>query len=416
MLGVQSRLARGAVAVAAAGIGCFAGAVTTATAGAATIGPPGNAFYTPPAPLPDAPHGTLIWYRPATLRLLGAPPVTAWTVLYLSQRLAGEPDAVTGTVIAPSAPWTGPGPRPVVDYAVGTQGLDHTSAPSLQLVRGTEYEELGIDAALSRGWAVEVTDYAGYTNGAIPDYIVGQSEGHAVLDIDTAARQIPGSGIDPHAPRIIWGYSQGGGASAWAAQLWPGYDRSMDLIGDAAGGVPSNLDATAEQLNGHIGAPFLLFAAIGLNTDYPAQIRLDSYLNPAGIAAVHTAETEGLLGDTQFVYKNIDQYTKDGETLDQLLAVPSIQAAIVAQLLGAAPIKVPMFHYHARSDEIVPFAQDEQLNGIYCGLGDTVDWQTYPGGHLLAYIEGMPDALAWIAGRFAGEVAPDNCSPSPALP
>jgi hypothetical protein len=404
----HTRLVHGLLTAAMATI--VASGLPVSGAAAATIGPSGMAFYSPPSPLPDAPHGTLIWYRPARVRLDGGPAASAWTVLYLSQSLAGEPDAVTGTVLVPTAAWSGSGPRPVLDYAVGTQGLDQASAPSLQLLAGSEYEEIGIDQALARGWAVEVTDYAGYTNGATPDYIVGQSEGHAILDIDTAALQIPGTGISPSAPHVIWGYSQGGQASAWAAQLWPSYDPAMYLIGDASGGVPSNLDTTAELLNGHIGAPFLLFAAIGLNTDYPSLVDLDSYLNPAGLAAVDDAETDGLLGDVRFIYKNIDAYTNGGETLEQLLAVPSIQEAIQAQTLGTVPIRVPMFHYHARSDEIIPFAQDQSLNDTYCSLGDIVDWQTYPGGHLLGYLEGMPDALNWIASRFAGDLAPNNCA------
>lgn len=387
-------------------------AVGASAAGAATIGPSGMAFYTPPSPLPTGAHGTLIWYRRAALKLLSGVSVNAWTVMYLSQSLAGKPDAVTGTVIVPAAAWTGAGPRPVVDYAVGTQGLNQSAAPSLQLVAGTEYEELGIDQALARGWAVEVTDDAGYTTGAVPDYIVGQSEGHAILDIDTAALQIPGTGIGPSAPTVIWGYSQGGQSSAWAAQLWPSYDPSMYLIGDASGGVPSDLMATAEQLNGHLGAAFLMYAAIGLNVDYP-QIELDSYLNAAGIRAVHDADTEGLgINGVRFAFKNIDDYTVGGETLDQLLAVPAIASAMQAQTLGTVPVDVPMFHYQARSDEIIPFAQDQTLNDTYCSLGDIVDWQTYPGGHLAAYLEGMPDALSWIASRFAGAPAPNNCASS----
>ncbi len=370
-----------------------------------------------PLPLPAAPHGMLIWYRPASLRLgPGAPGVQAWTVLYTSRSVAGQPDAVTGTVIVPTAPWTGSGPRPVVDYAVGTQGLDQASAPSLQLAAGTEYEEIGIDAALRHGWAVEATDYAGYTNGATPDYAVGPSEGHAVLDIAAAALQIPGSGVSARAPVVIWGYSQGGGASAWAAQLEPSYEGWMRLIGDAAGGVPSNLAETAEGLNGGLAAAFLLYAAIGLNTDYPSQIALASHLNAAGLVAVADAEHEGLAGAlAEFAGRNVDPYLSGGLTLEQLLAIPQVADVIEAQLLGQQPITVPMFHYHGTNDEIVPFDQDAELNAAYCAFGDTVDWQTYPGGHVTTYVQGMTPAVAWIAGRFAGEPAPDNCTSATAL-
>ncbi len=389
--------------------------VLASGAGAATIGPAGMAFYTPPSPLPSGPHGTLIWYRPATVRLgLGAPNVNAWTVLYLSQSLDGQPDAVTGTVLVPTRAWAGSGPRPVVDYAVGTQGLSQDSAPSLQLVNGGEYENNDIVKALNMGWTVELTDYAGYTTGATPDYIVGHSEGHAVLDMGLAALQIPDSGISPDAQVILWGYSQGGQASAWAAQLWPSYAPSLDIVGDASGGVPSNLAATAEQLNGHLGAAFLLYSVIGLNTDYPSEIDLGAYVTPAGEAAIATAESEKVYGALLgFAFHNIDEYTIGGETLEQLLAVPSISQVIDAQTLGTMPITVPMFHYHANADEIVPLAQDVALNAAYCAMGDVVEFKEYGFGHIAGYFEGAPDAVQWIADRFAGDPPPDNCATAP---
>ncbi len=395
-------------------VAALTGALSSA-ASAATVGPSGSAFYTPPSPLPGGAHGTLIWYRPATLRLgQNVPSVNAWTVLYKSQRLNGQTDAVTGTVIVPTAPWTGSGPRPVVDYAVGTQGLSAAAAPSMQLVNGGEYENADIDRVLRQNWAIEITDYAGYTTGATPDYIVGQSEGHTVLDIATAAQQIPNAGISPNAQVAIWGYSQGGQASAWAAQLFPSYAPALDVVGDASGGVPGNLTATAERLNGHLGAAFLLYSIIGLNVDYPSQINLASYLNPTGMAAVQTAKGQKVFASAiTFVFKNIDQYTNGGETLDQLLAVPSIAAAVDAQSLGTMPITVPMFHYHARSDEIVPLDQDEMLNSTYCSLGDTVQFQTVALGHIAGDFEGAVPAVSWMADRFAGDPAPDNCSTAP---
>ncbi|MGA2009871.1 MAG: lipase family protein, partial [Solirubrobacteraceae bacterium] len=392
-----------------------AAGLLASSAAAATVGPAGLAFYTPPSPLPNDPHGTLIWYRPTSVKLgLGVQSVSAWTVLYLSQSINGQADPVTGTVIVPTKAWTGSGPRPVVDYAVGTQGLAEAAAPSMQLVNGGEYENSDIVKALNQNWAVEITDYAGYTTGGVPDYIVGASEGHAVLDIALAATQIPNDGISPGAPLAIWGYSQGGQASAWASQLWPSYAKSIDLVGDASGGVPSNLNDVANQLNGHLGAAFLLYSVIGLNEDYPAEINLDSYVTPAGLAAIKQAEGQKVEASLfTFAFHNIDQYTLNGETLAQLLAVPSIESAIDAQALGTTPITVPMFHYHARSDEIVPLAQDEALNAAYCKLGDTVEFKLYAFGHIAGDFEGAPDSISWIAARFAGTPAPDNCSTSP---
>src|SRR5215210_6833825 len=65
--------------------------------------PPGDAFYTPPSPLPGKGHGGLIWAR----RLKGAAALRAGArndlVLYRSTGVRGTPVAVSGTVSVPKA-------------------------------------------------------------------------------------------------------------------------------------------------------------------------------------------------------------------------------------------------------------------------------------------------------------------------
>ncbi len=122
-------------------------------------------------------------------------------MLYQSTDQHGKPDWVTGTVIVPTAKWSGKGERPVVTYAEGTQGLAHQCAPSLQIAEGTEYDGGAIIESLKKGYAVTVTDYQGYTNGSVPTYTAGKAEGQAVLDAVRAGRQIPGSGISSRAIR-----------------------------------------------------------------------------------------------------------------------------------------------------------------------------------------------------------------------
>ena len=381
------------------------------------VGPAGQAFYTPPSPLPAGVHGNLIWYRPATVNLgLTSPGQNAWTMLYQSQSVNGQTDAVTGTLIVPTAAWTGSGPRPVVDFGVGTQGLSQASAPSEQLVAGTDYENGDIIDALGKGWAVVVTDYAGYTNNSVPDYIVGPSEGHAMLDAFSAATQIPGVGVNASAPVAIWGYSQGGGASAWAAQLAPTYSPSTNVVGDASGGVPSDLVAVANNLNGSTYAAFLLYSIIGLNQDYPSQMNLSNYTNAAGVSAINTALSDNLVqATTAFSGAKLESYTVNNPatgvpwTLAQLLAVPSIASTVAAQSLGGTPITVPVYQYHAASDSVIPLAQAEALDKTYCSQGVKVQFVTYPGDHVTGDSEAAPDVINWINNRLNGVAAPSNC-------
>jgi hypothetical protein len=184
--------ARGVLALAAV----LALAMVSSASAAPVEGPAGEAFYTPPSTTPAGTAGELIWYRPATIDLkVSLPANKAWTVLYQSTAQRGEPDFVTGTVIVPTAKWSGKGSRPVVTIGIGTQGIASKCAPSKQMITGSEYAGGEIIEALKAGYAVDVTDYQGYTNGAIPTYTAGKAEGQAVLDIVRAARQLPGADL-----------------------------------------------------------------------------------------------------------------------------------------------------------------------------------------------------------------------------
>src|SRR4051794_15879823 len=92
-------------------------------------GPAGNAFYTPPSPLPGKAHGDAIWARKlsgeAALKSAGS----NWLVLYRSMGSDGKPIAVSGTVSVPK----GKAPKkgwPVISYDHGTTGIADQCAPS----------------------------------------------------------------------------------------------------------------------------------------------------------------------------------------------------------------------------------------------------------------------------------------------
>ena len=379
---------------------------------APVVGESGMAFYTPPSPLPSGSPGELISYRPATVNLnVTLPAANAWNVMYKSTNQQGEPDMVTGTVIVPKATWSGGGERPVVSYAEGTQGLAQKCAPSIQMAEGTEYDGGATIAALQKGYAVAVTDYQGYTTGSVPSYIAGRAEGHAVLDIVRAARQIPSSGVSASAPTIIWGYSQGGQAASWAGQLQPTYAPDVKLAGVAVGGVPANLQAVAEFDNGSVGTGFGLDALVGLSAAYPTEFNLASFSNEAGLAAAAKLLSECAIQSlAEFRDVNLSSYTIGGKTFAQVEAEhPVIQKIINEQQLGGTAIPAPVFHYHGLEDQFVPVTQDVALHQAWCALGVKDDFKLYPGDHLLTDPTAIPEVITWISERLAGKTAPSTC-------
>jgi hypothetical protein len=117
---------RAGLAVAVLGLAALAPGAAVAKV---RVGPPGDAFYTPPAPLPGRTHGDLIWERP--LKGPTAIPGAARTliVLYRSSGSGGPAVPVSGVVSIPRGR-PPPGGWPVVTYAHPLFGGADACAPS----------------------------------------------------------------------------------------------------------------------------------------------------------------------------------------------------------------------------------------------------------------------------------------------
>lgn len=376
------------------------------------VGPDGMAFYEKPSAVPATP-GTLIRYRTSTSVPPGGPSCNSWTVMYSSQDALGNPNVVTGTVLVPTSFYSLLIPRPIISYAVGTHGLTQSWAPSIQLANGTDYESSNINAALNRGYAVLITDNPGYTSGDVPSYMVGKAQGKAVLDIVTAALQIPKISLKSSAKVGIWGYSQGGQSAAWAGQLQPAYAPGIKLAGIAAGGVPAELFSVGEYLDGNNGSSFLLATCIGLNAQYPDKIRLNDRVNAYGFEAINQGLSMGVF-EALFAFMNtpLSNFTKYGETSDQIFSIPEIADVVNAQELGKTKINAPVFLYHGTGDEFIPLEQSLNLKEQYCSLGVNTSYMVYPGEHITTQFQAAPQVLDWLKDRFAGKTAASTCRTS----
>lgn len=413
----RSRLVLPAVALGVAAAlllgGCGASGAAErppAAAPSTTTAPvPTGDVHTVPAPLPPGAPGDLVRTEPVTSRVVGAGAATA--VLHHSRSATGGDEAVTGTVLVPSTPWPGPGPRPWVAYGPGSQGLGERCAPSRRLVDGTEVEAASISALLARGWGVAVTDYDGYTGGGRPSYVVGPAMAHALLDVARAARGLPGTGITSDTPWAVAGYSQGGAAAAWAASAQPQYAPELHLVAAAAGGIPSDLAAVGRALDGGPGAGLMVSALIGLDDAYPG-VGLIGLLGDAGRAAAAQLD-QACLGDPAFRAAgglHLADVTVGHRTFADVARRPAVAAALAATDLAAAPApRVPFFQFHATADELVPFAQAAALHRSWCARGADTRFDSEPGGHTAGAVEGGGAAITWIADAFAGRPGARSC-------
>lgn len=367
-------------------------ATATARDGAgsgAAAGAPGDVVSSAPSafhPLPGQPTGT-----------------KAWKIHYRSTTADGAPNTVSGTVIVPQDGRTGP--RPLITYAVGTVGMGDSCAPSNNIPYGTAMEANLIQQLTLRGWAVVVTDYEGLGTPGVHTYTVGPSAGHAVLDAARAAQRLPQAGLSPTGPVAIMGYSQGGQASSWAAELQGSYAPELRVKGTATGGVPADLLKVADFNNGSYGSGLIFMAAAGQDAAFP-ELKLDSYLNPAGKVLVGAMKQNCVAIDAiAGSFKRISDLTTRNP-----LAQPDWQARLNQSRLGRTAPAAPVYQYHALADELIPYAVGSKLRSEWCARGANVEFDTiWLGEHVSGVITQSPAVANWLADRFAGRPTHANC-------
>nr|WP_243859262.1 lipase family protein [Amycolatopsis arida] len=338
------------------------------------------------------------------LRVLPAP-VRAWQLLYRSTSATGEPNAVSGILLVPPVPWSN-GPRPLVAYAVGTHGLGDSCAPSYRLATGTENEVVLIAQALTRGWAVVLTDYEGLGTPGTHTYATGQSEGRALLDAARAAQRVPEAGLAADGPVGLFGYSQGGQAVAFAAELHPSYAPELRVAGAAPGGVPADLVEVAKFNDGGPAFGLVIGAATGLATAYP-DVPFEEILNDRGRALVERVKEACTVElGAAAPFGRLAQFTTVPDPLDD----PRWQARLAENRAGQHAPSAPVFLYHGTLDELIPYRVGRDLRDRYCDRGATVRWQPIPlAEHIAGVAAGGPIAMEWLGQRFAGAPVVDSC-------
>jgi pimeloyl-ACP methyl ester carboxylesterase len=376
----------------------------------------GSAFYTPPSTLP-AGKGTLVRTEPSKFYTtpLHVTPVdaTVTRLMYTSTDRHDTPIAITGQLVVPNKAWSGTGTRPLVAYSVGTQGMGDQCAPSrLSDGGGLEYESVFLSGLLAKGYSVVVTDYQGLGTPGTHTYMSREVTGRAVLDAVRAAKNVAGSGVTATTRVALMGYSQGGGAAASAAELAPTYAPELNLVGVAAGGVPGDLLATADKLEGSVAVGFLGYAILGVG-EASYGIDLNGFLNAQGTTLMNKLRNECIF-ETVLTHPfiNTGTLTQDGRTLGQTLRDPAFNTMLTEQLIGnGRKPAIPAFVYHSQTDDVVPYSAGHDVAQRWCAQGANVDFRTgIAPGHVAGAFGFYPYALSFLDARFAGTAPTSTCS------
>ncbi|MFC9962838.1 lipase family protein [Nocardia ignorata] len=390
--GIGRRRPKTGRVVLGAAVACAMAATVMVAQTDASSAEPVGSFYTPPAQIPQEP-GAIVKTAPMTL--LATPPTdkgwpgAAQHVMYTSRLQDGSPVAVSGTYLEPTGPWLGAGPRPTVVIAPGTSGQADRCAMSQAFSTGLSVhtdpalglsanQELPSSAVWSRlGARVLVTDYIGLGTPGIHTYANRIESAHAVLDGARAAHRL--AGVGPETPVVLWGYSQGGGSTAAAAEMAPDYAPELTVKGTWAGGPVADLSAILAKIDGALISGAIGFAVNGMVARYPElNAAVDRVISPSGRDMLATL-SDSCIADliTRHPFLKTTTLTKDGRTLTEHLAeMPEAAAALEELRVGSMTPATPVLITSGLNDDTVPYGQARALAETWCAKGATVTFRT----------------------------------------
>jgi hypothetical protein len=364
-------------------------------------------FYQPPSGYEHARPGTVLRSRDVELAFLGLVPqkFTATQLLYRTTGMNGEPQAGVTTLVVPTQRDTSR-PCPIMSYQCAIDAVAGRCFPSYALRRGAkavgalaQLEFLLIAAALAEGWAVSVPDH----EGADGFWGTPLEPGYHILDGVRAAQNCERLGLAANAPVGLWGYSGGGLATAWAAEVHGDYAPELDVVGAVLGSPVADLGHAFRRLNGSFfsGLPAMVVAA--LTHTFPELDRvIQQHATDEGKAMLRRIE-KMTTAHAVLRWIGLDMGKLVDAPLEQILQTPEVQAVFDRIKLGTAVPTPPVLIVQAVHDRIVSVDDIDDLIEAYCSGGANVTYhRDMFSEHMLLHPMSAPMTLRWLRDRFAG--------------
>src|SRR3954451_1273202 len=370
--------------------------------------PAKDPFYEPPPGFEHARPGTVLRSRDVELAFMGLVPqqFIATQLLYRTTDLNDLPQATVTTVIVPTER-AAKGPVPLVSYQCAIDAVAGRCFPSYALRRGAraigalaQFEFFLVAAALAEGWAVSVPDHEGSKGMWGAPY----EPGYHVLDGVRAALHYERLGLSPDAPVGLWGYSGGGLASAWAAEVSGSRAPGLNIGGAVLGAPGRDLVHAFRRLNGsfYSGLPAMVVAA--LTHIYPELDKvIQEHATDEGKAMLLRIEK---MTTAHAVLRLIgmDMGKLVDQPLEQILSTPAVQHVFESIKLGTAVPTPPVLIVQAVHDRIVSVDDIDELTDTYQSGGASVTYhRDMFSEHMLLHPMSAPMTLRWLTDRFNGK-------------
>jgi hypothetical protein len=403
----------------------------TAPAAGAAVPPEQDPFYSyeGSTPLANIVPGTVLKTRTLSYHVAGVQlPVTAVQLLYRSTGETGAPTVNVTSVLEPPLRLGSP---TVVSYQSFYDSLSPEADPSYAISGGVTFggsiptAESGLIApALLAGETVVVPD----TEGETADFSAGPEYGMNTLDSLRAALRSPATGLAGAKKIGLIGYSGGAIATGWAAELAATYapDISSRIVGAAMGGVLVDPAHNLHYVEGStVWAGVIPMGVIGISRAF--HVNLTPYLNEYGLQLYNKLQRASI-GEVLGEYPGLTwaQLAKpEYPTPDSVPVYVEVSNQLIMGSRGTP--SMPMFIGQGNGGELegtsgnkegigpgdgVMIAGDvRSLAREYCSRGVSVQYEEYEHlSHVPSAAVWLPEANAWLAARFAGQPAPQNCS------
>jgi acetyl esterase/lipase len=329
----------------------------------------------------------------------------AFRILYRSTGLSGQPIEVSGAIFIP--PGAAPqGGRNVIAWAHPTSGVVEACAPSLMPdVAGMIW---GLADMLRQGYVVVATDYPGLgVPGMMHPYLIGVSEGRAVLDSVRAARAMPDAGASNRF--AVWGHSQGGHASLYAGEIAASYAPDLKLVGVAAAAPATYL---VELFDADESTEQDLVAMTVLSWSRLENMPVSNIVVPEAMPAFERTAQDCIESVAEF-----EKISSDESPLQhmQFLKVDPAKtdpwkSIMLRNSPGQAPAGAPVFIAQGTADTTVHPEITKRFGEALCAQGVRVSFVPLPGvSHTFAARDSAAAALNWMTERFRGAPAPTSC-------
>jgi hypothetical protein len=238
---------------------------------------------------------------------------------------------------------------------------------------------------------------------------------------------LPGTSVTATSDVGLYGYSEGGGAVAAAAELQPAYAPDVRLKATYAGAPPANLSDVTAAIDGSELVGALGWSINGFTQSEPALRPLvDEYLNDAGRAALADLSTM-CVGDALFAYANkrSTAWTRNGRSLAAIIAAePALKAFVDEQLIGTRKPAGVVRVATGVNDDLVAHRQARTMAADWCRRGGRIVYDPIilvdTGSPLLNHfgplLTDQGTAVDWLTHRLAGLSAVSNCALLPLMP